>query len=95
MDVDAIIAVAKAHGVDAIHPGYGFLSENAGLARACVDNGIVFVGPTAEQLEMFGDKTAAKRLAIQTGVPTIPGTETALVDPAEIKAAAKSKSVSR
>ena len=90
LDVDAIIAVAKGHGVDAIHPGYGFLSENAHLARACVDNGIVFVGPTAEQLETFGDKTAAKRLAIETGVPTIPGTETALVDPAEIKAAAKS-----
>jgi pyruvate carboxylase len=89
LDIDAIIAIAKAHGVDAIHPGYGFLSENAGLARACQDNGIVFVGPTADQLEMFGDKTAAKRLAKQTGVPTVPGTETALTDPAEIKAAAK------
>jgi pyruvate carboxylase len=89
LDIAAIIAVAKEHGVDAIHPGYGFLSENAELARQCSANGITFVGPTPEQLESFGDKTAAKRLAIETKVPTVPGTETALVDPAEIKAAAK------
>jgi pyruvate carboxylase len=89
LDVEAIIAVAKAHGVDAIHPGYGFLSENAHLARACRENGITFVGPSAEMLETFGDKTAAKRLAIQTNVPTVPGTEDALSDPAEVKAAAK------
>ena len=88
LDIDAIIAVAKSCGADAIHPGYGFLSENAGLARACVANGITFVGPTAEQLETFGDKTAAKRLAVETNVPTIPGTEDALVDPKEIKKAA-------
>jgi pyruvate carboxylase len=89
LDITAIIAVAKEHGVDAIHPGYGFLSENAELARQCAANGITFVGPTPEQLESFGDKTAAKKLAIETNVPTIPGTENALVDPAEIKAAAK------
>src|SRR5580658_6078483 len=89
LDVPGIIAVAKEHGVDAIHPGYGFLSENADLARQCAANGITFVGPTPEQLESFGDKTAAKKLAIQTKVPTVPGTENALVDPAEIKAAAK------
>lgn len=89
LDVEAIIAVAKAHGVDAIHPGYGFLSENAHLARACKKNGITFVGPTAEMLETFGDKTAAKKLAIKTNVPTVPGTEDALSDPAEVKAAAK------
>jgi pyruvate carboxylase len=89
LDIDAIIAIAKEHGVDAIHPGYGFLSENAGLARACAANGITFVGPTPEQLESFGDKTAAKKLAKDTNVPTIPGTEDALADPAKIKAAAK------
>src|ERR1700677_3156057 len=61
LDIDGLIAVAKEHGVDAIHPGYGFLSENAGLARACEKNGITFVGPTIEQLETFGDKTAAKK----------------------------------
>jgi pyruvate carboxylase len=89
LDIAAIIAVAKQHGVDAIHPGYGFLSENAELARQCAANGITFVGPTPEQLESFGDKTAAKKLAIETHVPTVPGTENALVDPDEIKAAAK------
>ncbi len=89
LDVDAIIAVAKAHGVDAIHPGYGFLSENANLARACKKNGITFVGPDADMLETFGDKTAAKKLAVKTKVPTVPGTDDALSDPAEVKAAAK------
>src|SRR3954465_8356371 len=75
LNVDAIIAVAKEHGADAIHPGYGFLSENAGLARACAANGITFAGPTAELLDTFGDKTAAKRIARQADVPTLPGTE--------------------
>jgi pyruvate carboxylase len=89
LDIAGLIAIAKDHGVDAIHPGYGFLSENAGLARACGENGIAFVGPTTRQLEMFGDKTAAKKLAQESDVPTIPGTPEALTDPAEIKAAAK------
>ncbi len=89
LDIDNLIAIALEHGVDAIHPGYGFLSENAGLARACEANGITFIGPTPEQLDTFGDKTAAKKLAKKTNVPTIPGTEDALTDPAEIKAAAK------
>ena len=56
----ALIAVAKQQGVDAIHPGYGFLAESAALARACEEAGIQFVGPTPEHLDMFGDKTAAK-----------------------------------
>src|SRR5271170_3625343 len=85
LNIDAIVAIAVEHGVDAIHPGYGFLSENAGLARACVENGITFIGPTAELLETFGDKTAAKRLADQTNVPTIPGTGHGLEDLAAVK----------
>src|SRR5688572_14235527 len=89
LDIPALIAVAKEHGVDAIHPGYGFLSENADLARACADNGITFIGPTAELLESFGDKTAAKRLAKQANVPAVPGTEHGLTDPAAVKKAAK------
>jgi pyruvate carboxylase len=89
LDIDAIVNVAAEHGVDAIHPGYGFLSENAAFARACAAKGITFVGPTPDQLEMFGDKTAAKRLARETDVPTVPGTETALTDPKEIREAAK------
>src|ERR1700761_6713093 len=65
LDIPALIAICKAHEVDAIHPGYGFLAENAELARACAENGITFVGPSADLLEAFGDKTAAKRLAKQ------------------------------
>ena len=75
LNIDAIIAVAVKQGVDAIHPGYGFLAENAAFARACEAAGIVFVGPTPEQLDMFGDKTAAKKLARAADVPTIPGTD--------------------
>ena len=82
LNVDAIVAIATQHGVDAIHPGYGFLAESALLAAACAQAGIVFVGPTVAQLETFGDKTAAKRLAHAAGVPTIPGTEEAILDPA-------------
>ncbi|MGH7213199.1 MAG: pyruvate carboxylase [Tepidisphaeraceae bacterium] len=89
LSIDHIIAVAKEHGVDAIHPGYGFLSENAALARACRDNGITFVGPTPEMLDTFGDKTAAKKLAKKSNVPTIPGTEDAVTDLADVKKAAK------
>src|SRR6516165_2808343 len=75
LDIAGIIAVAKAKGVDAIHPGYGFLSENPALARACEKAGITFVGPTPQLLELLGDKTAARGLAIAAGVPVLPGTE--------------------
>src|SRR4051812_20644721 len=89
LNIDNIIAVAVEHGVDAIHPGYGFLAENADLARACAEHGITFVGPTPELLEAFGDKTAAKRLADQANVPTIPGTGHGLADLNAVKAACK------
>ncbi len=88
LNIEAIIVAAREQGVDAIHPGYGFLSENAAFARACEAAGIQFVGPTPDHLEAFGDKTAAKRLAMTAGVPTIPGTEHALTDPAEVAAEA-------
>ncbi len=88
LDIDAVVAVAKQQGVDAIHPGYGFLSENADFARACEAGGIRFVGPTADHLDMFGDKTAAKRLATTVGVPTVPGSEGALDDVEAVIAAA-------
>lgn len=84
LNIAAIIDVAKQQGVDAMHPGYGFLSENAAFARACDSAGIQFVGPTAEQLDRFGDKTAAKRLAQDAGVPTIPGSEHAVAHPDDI-----------
>ena len=88
LNIESLIAVAKEHGVNAIHPGYGFLSENAGLARACRDNGIIFVGPTPDLLEKFGDKTEAKRLADKSDVPTVPGTDDALQDLKSVKSAA-------
>src|SRR5258706_5424457 len=78
LDIAGIVAVAKSKGVDAIHPGYGFLSENAAFARACEKAGITFIGPTPELLEMLGDKTAARRLATSAGVPVLPGTEQAV-----------------
>ena len=78
LDISGIIAVAKEHEVDAIHPGYGFLSENPAFARACATAGIKFIGPTPELLELLGDKTAARRLAIKSGVPVLPGTEAAV-----------------
>src|ERR1700761_704888 len=75
LDIDSIVALAIEKEVDAIHPGYGFLSENPALARACDRAGIVFVGPSAEILEMLGDKTAARKLAARAGIPIVPGTE--------------------
>src|SRR5262245_4353797 len=89
LNIPALIEVAQQQEVDAIHPGYGFLAESAALARACEAAGIQFIGPTPEHLDMFGDKTAAKRLADAVGVPTIPGTEAALDDPAELAAHAE------
>ena len=74
LDGAAIIQAAKDTGATAIHPGYGFLSENAGFARACAEAGITFVGPSPESLELFGDKHAARRLAAEQDVPTLPGT---------------------
>ncbi len=89
LNIEAIIDVAKSNNVDAIHPGYGFLSENAHLARACNKAGIAFVGPTAEMLEMFGDKTEAKKLADIAGVPTVPGTQHGMKDFKTVAKAAK------
>ncbi|MGH2918355.1 MAG: biotin carboxylase N-terminal domain-containing protein, partial [Solirubrobacteraceae bacterium] len=70
---DAIIAAALRAGAQAIHPGYGFLSERADFARACADAGLVFVGPPPAAMERLGDKVAAKRLAIEAGVPVLAG----------------------
>ena len=75
LDIAGIVALAKEKNVDAIHPGYGFLSENPAFARACEKIGITFIGPTPALLELLGDKTAARRLAASAGVPVLPGTE--------------------
>jgi pyruvate carboxylase len=89
LDIGGIIALAKERDVDAIHPGYGFLSENPAFARACKKAGISFIGPSPELLELLGDKTAARRLAISAGVPVLPGTEQPIKSPAEAHAIAK------
>jgi acetyl-CoA carboxylase biotin carboxylase subunit len=75
LDVDAVVGAAVAAGADAVHPGYGFLSENRRLAQACAEHGIVFVGPTPEQLAAVGDKLAARAHAIAAGLPVVPGGE--------------------
>ena len=89
LDIPSIIALAKEKGVDMIHPGYGFLSENANFAKACEDAGIIFVGPRVELLKNMGDKTAARALAQKVGVPVLPGTEDAIEDRGEALKTAK------
>jgi len=73
LDIPGIIEIARRHDCDAIHPGYGFLSENAEFAAACAVSGITFIGPSPEHLQLFGDKVAARQTAIAAGVPVVPG----------------------
>ncbi len=75
---DRILAAARERGAEAIHPGYGFLSENADFAAACEDGGLVFIGPSAASIRMMGSKTAARRTAIAGGTPVVPGTESSV-----------------
>jgi pyruvate carboxylase len=75
LDIDGIIEIAKKSDVDAIHPGYGFLSENIHFARRCEEEGIIFIGPTSKHLDMFGDKVKAREQAIKADIPVIPGTD--------------------
>lgn len=90
LDIDLIIDMAKKHQVDAIHPGYGFLSENADFAKACEENGIVFVGPPSKVLAQMGDKLNAKEIAIKCGVPIIPGSREPLKTAEEAQEKAES-----
>jgi acetyl-CoA carboxylase biotin carboxylase subunit len=80
LKISALIAAAEITGADAIHPGYGFLAENAEFAETCEASGITFIGPTGEQIRLMGDKATARRLAQEAGVPTVPGTPGTIQD---------------
>jgi pyruvate carboxylase len=89
LDIPGIVGLARQHGVDAIHPGYGFLSENPAFAHACREAGIIFVGPRVEILEQLGDKVIARGIAERAGVPVLPGGDAPLRTRAEARALAR------
>lgn len=84
LDIDAVVAAARASGAQAIHPGYGFLSESVGLAEACAESGIVFIGPSIEALQIMGDKARAREHVMRYGVPVVPGFDARGLSDAEI-----------
>lgn len=88
LNIPRIIAAAEITGADAIHPGYGFLAENAEFSEICERNEITFIGPTPQQIRQMGDKAAARRTMVAVGVPVVPGTDI-IADPAEALAAAR------
>ncbi len=85
LNIDRILEVAERAGAEAIHPGYGFLAENADFARAVTKAGFVFVGPTAEAIERMGDKVAARQAAVEAGAPVVPGTLDPVTGPEEVR----------
>jgi acetyl-CoA carboxylase biotin carboxylase subunit len=87
--IDKILEAARRHGAEAIHPGYGFLSENPEFAEACADAEIVFIGPPAEAIRKMGSKTSARRIAIAAGAPVVPGTEERIKDVEQARAVAQ------
>ncbi|MDM5198732.1 pyruvate carboxylase [Fictibacillus enclensis] len=89
LDIEGIIGIAKKNGIDAIHPGYGFLSENIHFAKRCAEENIVFIGPKEEHLIMFGDKVKAREVAVSAGLPVIPGSDGPVGSLEEVKAFAQ------
>jgi acetyl-CoA carboxylase biotin carboxylase subunit len=87
--IPALIAAAEITGADAIHPGYGFLAESAEFAEACAGSNITFIGPTAEQIRLMGDKAAARKLARELGIPVVPGSPGPISDPDQALGVAK------
>ncbi|MDN5727669.1 MAG: acetyl-/propionyl-CoA carboxylase subunit alpha, partial [Propionibacteriales bacterium] len=85
LNIDAILAAAKRSGAEAIHPGYGFLSENANFAAAVEDAGLIWIGPTAETITALGDKVTARQLAQKAGAPLAPGIDRPLKNAAEVE----------
>lgn len=85
LDIARIIETARAFGADAIHPGHGFLSENAAFADACANYGITFIGPSGDAIRRMGDKAMARSTMIQAGVPVVPGTEGLITDEEEAR----------
>ena len=83
LDIPGIVRIAQEHDIDAIHPGYGFLSERSDFADACVKAGIRFIGPRASVMAKMGDKVAARKSAIEAGLPVIPGTDDAVLNAEE------------
>ncbi len=88
LNITKLIGAAKHTGADAIHPGYGFLAENAAFAQAVIDAGLIFIGPTPAAIESMGDKTNARRMAVAAGVPVVPADEAPPTEPAALTAAA-------
>ncbi|HET9492800.1 MAG TPA: acetyl-CoA carboxylase biotin carboxylase subunit, partial [Chloroflexia bacterium] len=87
--MDRLIEVARKSGADAVHPGYGFLAENDAFAQAVIDAGLIWIGPSPAAMRLLGDKLAARRVAQEAGVPTVPGSDVSISNPAQAMAAVK------
>ena len=89
LNIPSILAACEITGADAVHPGYGFLSENARFANILTEHKITFIGPSAHHIEIMGDKITAKKTAVELGIPVVPGSTGEVTTPAEAQAVAK------